>query len=284
MTQSETWQPRPGSSLSLALLSAGRDRAALAGWAHWWHEISQIPGAVSDPSVAERKLVWWAQAVSEAFRQPSQHPLLHGLQTGQGVLQDQDVPPLSLWLTQIEGLRTLTQQTRWMDEHTLLHHIRATTGAAFEGAAWILDGRGPATLALAGRLGVGVRRAHILARLGQDARAGWLHIPIDVLQQHEVRAHELLRPTSPVPSPSIVALLDDWKHRALSDIQGALAEARLLPGAQRLALRPLVVLARLHEALLDDLQQSGYPVLGQRTVLGPWRKLWVAQKARWSWR
>lgn len=280
---SDTPVPRPGSSLYLALWSAGDQRGPLTAWARWWHEVSQIPYAVSDPSVAERKLVWWSQAVSDAFKQAAQHPLLRDMQGGSGVLEGDHVPPLPLWLEQIEGLRQLTQQTRWMSDATLDHHIKATTGAACEGAAWVMGARDPSTLAIARQLGAGLRRAHILARLGQDAHGGWLHIPIDVLQQHEVRAHELLRPASAEASPAIHGLLADWRARALASLSAAQEAARALPAPERRALRPLVVLARLEQALMDDLDRAGYPVLKQRTFLGPWRKLKVALAARWTW-
>jgi phytoene synthase len=283
-TLSDTAMPRPGSSLQLAVLSAGFGQIRLGAWVRWWHEVSQIPASVSDPSVADRKLAWWAQAVADAFKQPAQHPLLRALQDGAPTLDAQAVPPLALWLEQIEGLRVLTQQTRWMDEATLLRHIRATTGAACEGAAWVCGARQPATLALARRLGTGLRRAHILARLGQDAQDGWLHIPIDVLQKHDVKAHELLRPASIDTPPAIRALLADWRQRAMRDIDAALSEARALTPGERRALRPLAVLSQLYVALMDDLDKSGYPVLKQRTFLGPWRKLWTAQRARWRWR
>lgn len=253
-------------------------------WAHWWHEVSQIPYEVSDPAVAERKLLWWSQAVAGAFKSPAEHPILRALQADSQTLDDSVVPPLPLWLEQIESVRLLTQQTRWMSEATLLHHAAGSTGAACEGACWITGGRQPLTLALARRLGTGLRRAHILARLGQDAQAGWLHVPIDVLQQHDVRAHELLRPPSAEPSPAIVALLADWRQRAVENIETSLQEARGLPTAERRALRPLVVLARLYEALMADLHHAAYPVLKQRMVLGPVRKVWIAQTARWAWR
>jgi phytoene/squalene synthetase len=41
------------------------------------------------------------------------------------------------------------------------------------------------------------------------------------------------------------------------------------------------VLLRLALLLLDDLAQAGYPVLQQRLVVSPWRKLWAAQQERW---
>lgn len=278
--------PRPGSSLQFALQGAGRrHRPGLLAWMRWWHAVSEVPYTVSDPAVADRKLAWWAQAVGEAFRSPAQHPLLQSL-FGPGTDAAHAPPPLPLWLSQIQGLQVLTGQTRWMDQASLRRHMNDTTGAACEGAAWMMGARTPEALEAARLLGVGLRRAHILARLGQDARQGWLHIPIDVLQAHGVRAHALLNPAPQdraAPGPDICGLLEAWANQAREDLTRAWAQGRALPSAERDALRPLAILARLYLALLDDLQAAGYPVLGQRLILGPRRKLWVAWTARWQW-
>lgn len=260
------------------MLMAGPHRERLTAWVQWWHEVSAIPYTVSDPGVADRKLAWWAQAVSDGFRTSSQHPLLRALASPDPVLR---TPPLALWLEQIEGLRTLTQQTRWLDDATLERHAWATTGAACHSAALLLGARDETTLDCARRLGVGLRRAHILARIGQDAQQGWLHIPIDVLQAHGVRAHELLRPASDSPSPEIRELLGAWHQRTVAALEQAMHQARSLPASERRALRPLLVLARLHLALMDDLRKADYAVLRQRILLGPWRKLWIGWRARW---
>lgn len=270
--------PRPGSSLHLALLMAGPHRERLQAWIQWWHEVSAIPYTVSDPSVADRKLAWWAQAVMDAFKAPPQHPLLMAMARPREPLTG---PTMALWLEQIDGLRTLTQQTRWLDDATLEKHAWATTGAACQGAVMLMGAQQEATLAWARRLGVALRRAHILERLGQDAQLGWLHVPIDVLQAHGVRAHELLRPASDTPGPEIRQLLGAWHERTAALIRQALAETRAWPASERRATRPLQVLAHLHLALMDDLQQAGYAVLRQRVALGPWRKLWIGWRARW---
>lgn len=274
--------PRPGSSLHLALLSAGATRPRLLAWVRWWHEVSRIPYDVSDPSVADRKLAWWAQAVEDAFRQPPQHPLLRALWQPQGRPDAGALPPPDVWLRQIEGLQVLTQQTRWMDEATLLHHMNATTGSACEGALLMNGATQAATLALGRRAGVALRRVHNLARLGQDARQGWLHVPIDVLQRHGVRAHELLKPAQDAPDERILALLADLAQKAREDIAALRHEARGLPLDERRAWRPIGVLLRLSLMLLDDLAQAGYPVLRQRLVVSPWRKLWATQRERWG--
>ena len=272
--------PRPGSSLALAIAAAGPKRAALQAWAAWWHEVSRIPYSVSDASVGERKLAWWAQAVANGFQQPPQHPLLQAVLGASTAAELAEVPPLPLWASQIQGLETLLQQTRWLDTAGLDHHLQQTTAAACAGAAWVLGGRSDAAQDAAIDLGLGLRRAHILARLGQDAHAGWLHIPVDVLQQHDVRAHELLRPGPEAPTPAMLALMAAWQADVVGRLQRSLSALQALPTAEKKALRPLRVLGRLNLLLMQDLAEQQYPMLRQRISVGPWRKVWAAWRTR----
>src|SRR5690606_2177607 len=89
------------------------------------------------------------------------------------------LPPPPCWLEQIEGQLKLVDHTRWLDERSLRQHIEQTTGRACEGAAHLLGVRSPAALDSSRALGVALRQAHDLARLGKDARAGWLHVPVN---------------------------------------------------------------------------------------------------------
>jgi 15-cis-phytoene synthase len=272
--------PRPGSSLALAIATAGPQRAALQAWANWWVEVSRIPYAVSDASVGERKLAWWAQAVSNGFQEAPQHPLLKALMGQASPSELAQVPPIGLWASQIQGLETLLQQTRWLDTAGLEHHMRQTTGAACAGAAWVLGARSEGAQQAAQALGVALRRAHILARLGQDAHAGWLHLPVDFLQQHDVRAHEWLRPGPDAPTPAMLQLMSAWQTDAVSKLQEALGRLQALSSTERASLRPLRVLARLNLILMQDLADQNYPVVRQRISVGPWRKTWAAWLTR----
>jgi phytoene synthase len=272
--------PRPGSSLALAIAAAGPKRAALQAWAAWWHEVSRIPYSVSDASVGERKLAWWAQAVSNGFSQAPQHPLLQALMGASTSAELADVPPMPLWASQIQGLETLLQQTRWLDTAALDQHMNQTTAAACAGAAWVLGGRSDAAQDAAIALGLGLRRAHILARLGQDAHAGWLHIPVDMLQQHDVRAHEFLRPGPDAPTPAMLALMAAWQADVVNRLSAAMAQLATLPSPERQALRPLRILTRLTLLLMQDLAEQNYPVVRQRISVGPWRKIWATWLTR----
>lgn len=272
---------QPGSSLYYALQSAPvKLRPALQGWIHWWHEVSSIPLNVSDPGVAQTKLSWWHQEVRHAFEGKPSHPLTKAL--FQPCPEPARLPPLEVWLAQVEGMQALLQQTRWLDEPSQKKHALATTGAACEGAAHLLGVRSDAALSVAHELGWGLRQAHHLARLGQDARLGWLHVPVSTLQKHDVKAHELLRPTpgqAPEPWSALLAYLHGQARQALT---GSLQAMAGLPSAERKALRPLAVLAALQLALIDEIAADGAGVLHQRIILTPLRKWWIAIRVRWG--
>ena len=158
--------------------------------------------------------------------------------------------------------------------------LRRVTACAV--AAQLLGARSEAAIAAAKGLGQGLRQAHQLARLGQDARAGWVMVGIDLLQSHDVRAHQLSRPPSPMPSgwPALLAALH---QRTRGTLQQALDAVHALPRAEQQALRPLVYLAHTSLALSDAVQAAGETVLHQRIALTPLRKSWIAQQVRWGW-
>lgn len=280
MSRSDTHFPRPYSSLNLALHACGKHRPTVEAWLRWWNEISSTPYHVSDPGVGEKKLAWWAKAITLSFQSPPQHPLLKAIAPGSGVLI---TPPIDLWLSQVQAMMTLCGQTRWLDEATLAAHIEDSTSAACRSVVWLMGSHDEQALEVAGALGQGLRRAHILARLGQDASKGWLHIPVDWLQRFNVKAHELLKPApAPYPEP-IQQLLKAWHDDVQTRLQDSLNAARKLPREHRKALKPLVVLASLNLQLLADLQAQQFPMLHQRVLVGPWRKLFKSRQASWTW-
>ncbi|MDO9002721.1 MAG: squalene/phytoene synthase family protein [Aquabacterium sp.] len=273
---------RPGSSHYYALQSAPLAlRPSLQAWVHFWHEVSAIPLTVNDPGVAQTKLAWWHQEVRNSFDGQPAHPLTRPL--AQPVPAPGQWPPQDLWLAQVDGMQALVQQTRWLDEVSQKKHALATTGAACEAAAHLLGARSPAALSAARELGWGLRQAHHLSRLGQDARLGWLHTPVSILQQHDVKAHELLRPSpgqAPEHWPALLTYLHAQARQNLTASWHAIAQ---LPRAERQTLRPLAVLAALQIALIDEIAAQGARVLHERIMLTPLRKWWIATQVRWAW-
>lgn len=275
--------PRPGSALYHGLrLVPGDRREAMDTWMRWWHELARIPTTVQDPGVAETKLRWWLQELQDTAEGRPHHPLMKqrvAVQLPVGC----EWPARAAWQGQVEGLIQLVHQTRWMDEAHFARHAEQTTGRACEGAALLLGASGETAADAARRLGLGLRMAHRLSRLGQDGRAGWVNVGIDVLQAHGVRAHQLTQPDAKAPPEGWASLLSDLQARAAGPLGEALAAIRALPGEQARALRPLVALAHIALQQVQVVGSAGDAVLHQRLLLTPLRKAWIAQRVEWGW-
>lgn len=276
--------PRPGSSLYHALRSApAARRPALQLWLRWWHEVSQIPFTVSDPGVAETKLRWWAQEVRDSSQGHPHHPLMCERAALAALPATGHWPDWALWTQQLDGLTQLVQQTRWLDDASLQRHNRLTTGAAVEGAACLLGADSDAARSAACLLGTGLRQAHQLARLGQDARLGWINVAIDVLQTHDVKAHQLSKPDAEQIPQGWSGLLAHLHQQARASIEQGLQAIDALPPEEERALLPLRVLAHIHLAQMREIVSKGDRILHERVLLTPLRKWWIAQQLRWGW-
>ena len=275
--------PRPGSSLYHALkVVPAQQRAPLETWLTWWHETALIPYEVRDPGVAEQKLTWWLSELKRAEQGQAQHPLLQRVKAFNLLPNSPTWPEWPLWSQQIEGLIQLVHQTRWLDDGSLQRHARQTTGAAAESAAVLLGATSDAARSAANLLGVGLRQAHQLGRLGQDARAGWVNVAIDVLQTHDVKAHQLTRPDAQQVPAGWSTLLGHLHAQAHTTLDQGLSAIRALSRAEQRALKPLLVLAHIQLAQMAAVAQSGDLVLHQRIVLTPLMKSWISQKVRWG--
>lgn len=276
--------PRPGSSLYHALRSApAAERPALQLWLQWWHEVSRIPLEVSDAGVAESKLQWWAQEVRDSLVGQPHHPLMQARAALPPLAEPCVWPELALWTQQLEGLIQLAHQTRWLDDAALQRHNRMSTGAALEGAACILGASSAAARSAACLLGTGVRQSHQVARLGLDARLGWVNVSIDVLQTHDVRAHQLSKPDAKQPPAGWGGLLQHLIEQARASIEQGLTAIQALPPAELQALLPLRVLAHIHLTQLQEIAGKGDRILHERVLLTPLRKWWISQRVRWGW-
>lgn len=280
-THASTAHPSEGSSLYYAWrLAPNRRQATLRTWWQWWHEVSSIPFDVQDPGVAETKLRWWLQEVQQAAGGHAQHPLTqHLFSSAASEVLKQHLE----WLTdQIEGQIQLVHQTRWLDQVGLNRHIDQTTAQACVAAAAILGATQAEAWAAAKQLGRGVRLAHQLARLGQDARAGWVHVPVGVLQQHDVKAHELTKP-APQASANWPKLRAYLSQQARESLDSGLRGVRALPRRERKALLPLVALAHMQLGLLEVIDAGHDRILHERLLLTPVRKWWIAAQVRLGW-
>jgi phytoene synthase len=103
---------------------------------------------------------------------------------------------------------------------------------------------------------------------------GRIYLPMNEMQQFGVTAQEILQRKY---SDRFTALMRFQATRAQALYDQALA---LLPGVDRRAQKPGLMMASIYRALLGEIERDNFQVLHQRTSLTPLRKLWLAWKVQ----
>ena len=145
-------------------------------------------------------------------------------------------------------------------------------GIVGEVAAQIFGQTDPATTQYAHRLGQALQLTNILRDVGEDALRGRIYLPVNDLQQFDVKAHEVLKREY---SERFTALMRFQAKRAHGLYDEALA---LLPAADRRAQKPGLMMASIYRTLLREIEGDNFQVLHQRISLTPLRKFWLAWK------
>jgi phytoene synthase len=149
-------------------------------------------------------------------------------------------------------------------------------GIVGEVAANIFGQTSPDTTLYAHRLGRALQLTNIIRDVGEDAMRGRIYLPVNELQQFDVKAHELLqRQDSAEFRERFVLLMRFQAERAHRCYDEALA---LLPAQDRRAQKPGLMMANIYRTLLREIEAQGFQVLHQRTSLTPLRKLWIATR------
>lgn len=260
-----------GSSFYYAFLFLPPERrAAITAFYAFCREVDDVVDEVTDPGVAATKLAWWRTEVAQAFAGEPRHPAMkalmpHAAAFGIEAVQLQQV---------IEGCEMDLQQTRYLDFPGLARYCHLVAGVVGEVAARIFGQTDPATTAYAHKLGLALQLTNIIRDVGEDARRGRIYLPVNELQQFDVKAHEVL---GRVHSERFVALMRFQAQRAHAAYDEALA---LLPAADRRSQKPGLMMASIYRTLLREIESEDFKVLDQRISLTPLRKLWLAWKVQ----
>ncbi|MEP6723905.1 MAG: squalene/phytoene synthase family protein, partial [Variovorax sp.] len=123
-------------------------------------------------------------------------------------------------------------------------------------------------------LGLALQLTNIIRDVGEDALRGRIYLPVNELQQFDVKAHELL---NRVYSERFVSLMKFQAERAHAAYDEALA---LLPAADLRAQKPGLMMASIYRTLLREIERDNFQVLNQRVSLTPMRKLWLAWRVQ----
>lgn len=245
-------------------------RAAITAFYAFCREVDDVVDEVSDPAIARTKLAWWQVEVAQSFAGKPSHPVMQALMPHvpvYGIAQEhlQSV---------IRGCEMDLEQTRYLDYPNLQRYCHLVAGVVGEVSARIFGQTDPATTQYAHKLGQAFQLTNIIRDVGEDAMRGRIYLPVNELQQFDVKAHELLKREH---SDRFVALMRFQAQRAHALYDEALA---LLPPQDRRAQKPGLMMASIYRTLLREIEDEDFRVLHQRISLTPLRKLWLAWKVQ----
>ncbi len=260
-----------GSSFYYAFLFLPKDRrAAITAFYAFCREIDDVVDEVIDPGVAATKLAWWHTEVTQAFDGAPSHPVLRALMP---MTAAHHIEPRHLQAV-IEGCQMDLSQNRFLDFTGLQRYCHLVAGVVGEVAAQIFGQTDPATTAYAHKLGQAFQLTNIIRDVGEDAMRGRIYMPVNELQQFDVKVHEILKRNY---SARFCALMAFQTQRALALYDEAIA---MLPEADRRAQKPGLMMASIYRTLLREIAADNYQVLHQRVSLTPLRKFWLAWKTQ----
>jgi phytoene synthase len=260
-----------GSSFYYAFLFLPRPRrAAITAFYAFCREVDDVVDEVTDPGVAATKLAWWQAEVAQAFAGAPHHPVMQALMP--------HVQPFGIEERQLQevirGCQMDLEQTRYLDFPGLARYCHLVAGVVGEVAARIFGQSEAATTEYAHKLGLALQLTNVIRDVGEDALRGRIYLPVNELQQFDVKAHEIL---NRVHSDRFVALMRYQAERAHRCYDEALA---LLPTADRRSQKPGLMMASIYRTLLREIEGDQFRVLNQRVSLTPLRKLWLAWRVQ----
>lgn len=252
---------------SFLFLPPERRRAITALYA-FCREVDDVVDECHDPQVAAAKLDWWRLELARLYAGKAEHPVTQALQA---LLSQFDLPQEQL-LEIIDGMEMDLTQSRYLDFKALSLYCYRVASVVGLLAARIFGYEDRRTQKYAHDLGMAFQLTNIIRDVGEDARRGRIYLPIDELQQFDVKAADILNARY---SDNFRRLMEFQIARAEQFYDQALAQ---LPECDRRAQRPGLAMAAIYRALLDEIRRDGCQVLTQRTSLTPLRKLWLAAK------
>ncbi|RZI77675.1 MAG: squalene synthase HpnD [Variovorax sp.] len=260
-----------GSSFYYAFLFLPKPRrAAITAFYAFCREVDDVVDEVRDPGVAATKLAWWRTEVAQSFAGEPRHPVMKALMP---LAAEFGIEARQL-LQVIDGCQMDLEQTRYLAFPNLAQYCHLVAGVVGEVAARIFGQTDPRTTDYAHKLGLALQLTNIIRDVGEDALRGRIYLPVNELQQFDVKAHELL---NRVYSERFVALMKFQAERAHAAYDEALA---LLPAADLRAQKPGLMMASIYRALLREIERDNFQVLNQRVSLTPLRKFWLAWRVQ----
>jgi phytoene synthase len=252
---------------SFLFLPPERRRAIIALYA-FCREVDDTVDECTDVTIARNKLMWWRKEIDAMLKGNPTHPVTKAMQ-----------PHIAAYALEgkylqaiIDGMEMDLDQTRYLDFPALKRYCWHVASAVGILSAKIFGVTRPATLQYAEKLGLAFQLTNIIRDVGEDARKGRIYLPVNELQQFNVKAADILNARH---SENFEKLMAFQTERARVAYKEAFA---LLPAEDRRSQRPGLMMAAIYQALLNEVEHDGFHVLEQKVSLTPIRKLWLAWK------
>lgn len=266
-----------GSSLYYSMLSLPPERRQTLTALHAFRcELGEVVKECRDAGVARTKLAWWREEVTRLFAGSPQHPVTCALASA---VECDGIDQRS-FLDVVAGMQMDLDYDAYPSFTELSLYCHRTRGAVELLSTAILGHKESVTTRYAVDLGIALQLTDIVRNVGRDAARGRIYLPLDEMQRFGVAAQDLLGVAT---GEAARELLGHQAKRAREYFRRALEH---LPDTDRDVQLSGLVMAHLHQSLLDEIELDGFRVLEHRISLTPLRKLWIAWRTvrREQWR
>jgi phytoene synthase len=272
MTPQEYCQDKAASSgssfyYSFLFLPADTRRAITALYA-FCREVDDVVDECHDVGVAQQKLDWWRNEISETFKGNPHHPVAVELAR---LIEPHQIPMKHL-LEIIEGMQMDLLQTRYRDIEELEEYCYHAASAVGLLAARLFGYEHETTKEYAHDLGMAFQLTNIIRDVSEDAARGRVYLPQELLEKYQVAENELSKNTL---SDGLQSVLKELSVRAENYYQSAL---NALPESDRWNQRSGLIMSAIYHALLNRIRENNFDVMNGRTSLPRLSKLWIAWK------
>ena len=258
-----------GSSFYYSFLFLPQEkRRAITALYAFCREVDDIVDEIADDMVARSKLAWWRKELQAMLNGEPTHPVTKALAPHMTTFDLQAQHLMAI----IDGMEMDLNQSRYLDFNGLKNYCWHVAGVVGVLSASIFGISNPQTKEFAEKLGLALQMTNIIRDVGEDARKGRIYLPVNELQQFQVKAADILNARH---TPEFTQLMQFQYERACQLYEDAM---NTLPKEDRRAQRPGLVMAAIYRTLLAEIRRDGFRVLHQRTALTPVRKLWIAWK------
>lgn len=244
-----------------------KKREAITALYAFCREVDDVVDECTELKVAQIKLTWWKQEITNLYLGQPTHPVTRALQDV--------IHPYHLseehFQEIIDGMEMDLNFNRYQDFKQLQLYCYRVASVVGILSAQIFGFSHRKTLSFAHDLGLAFQLTNIVRDVGEDARRNRIYIPLDDLATFNVTEDDILHS---LESDNVKKLLEYQIERAESHYDRALTE---LPKEDRKSQRVGLMMAAIYRTLLREIKADGpEKVLNSRTSLGALRKFWLA--------